>query len=94
MIPKPFPKLVDDPPNILFWSADEIAPLFGAVALGMVLDAMLICVCIAFIWTRLMSRYKNAKLKGFGLHMLWYQGFIPMDSTKSFKNPYARNYYS
>ena len=60
MKPRPFPKLVDDPPNILFWSADEIAPLFAGVALGMVLDAMLPCFLIAFGYTRIMRRYRPA----------------------------------
>jgi conjugal transfer pilus assembly protein TraL len=68
---KIFPKLVDEPPNILFWSADEIAPLFAGVALGMVLDAMLPCFGVAFVYTRIMRRYRNANLNGFVLHMIW-----------------------
>ena len=42
------PRAIDEPPTILLWSADEMAPLVLAIVLGMLIGQAFICVLIGF----------------------------------------------
>lgn len=94
MQPLKFPQHVDDPPNILFWTADDVAPMFGALAVGMLIEQLLYCFILSLVYVKLMRKYKTNTLKGFGLHMMWYAGAVPLGNTRVFSDSYIRNMYS
>ena len=53
------PRAIDEPPTILLWSADEMAPLVLAIVLGMLIGQAFICVLIGFFishWYRRLLR--------------------------------------
>ena len=94
MQPIKIPQYVDDPTMVLFWAADEVAPFFAAAGIGMVFEQMLYSFLICLAYVRFQRKFKGARLRGFGGHMLWYHGILPVTPCRTIPDPYAREFYS
>ncbi|ALE65099.1 conjugative transfer protein TraL (plasmid) [Salmonella enterica subsp. enterica serovar Typhimurium] len=43
MKPVKIPRRVDEPPHLLLWSADELAPMLLGLTIGVIIGKALIC---------------------------------------------------
>lgn len=82
---------VDDPPHLLLWSADEIAPMLLGLVIGMIIGEAFICFMIGFVVTKLYSRFRDNHPDGFLLHLLYWSG-IPVTKARSMRNPFIRRF--
>lgn len=78
------PQRVDEPPHILLWSADELAP--------MLVGQLLLCCLLGLIVTKGYRRYRDNRPDGYLFHLLWRSGFWP-SRARSWRNPYVRRYF-
>lgn len=88
------PAAVDDPQQVLLWGADEIAPGFIAIGLGMFLDSVFLFLVLWFVYVKMLRKYKDSRLKSYGIHMGWWYGYLPVAQVRTIKDPYQREWYS
>ncbi|EPC8310143.1 type IV conjugative transfer system protein TraL, partial [Salmonella enterica subsp. enterica serovar Montevideo] len=82
---------VDEPPHLLLWSADELAPMLLGLTIGVIIGKALICFLGGLLVTNLYRRFRDNHPDGYLLHMIYWAGFI-MTKAKSLKNPFVRRY--
>lgn len=85
------PRQVDDPPHVLLWSAEELAPVAFGLAIGMVTGKALVFSLLGLLIAKVYRRFSDGHPDGFLLHALYWYGFIPSRS-RTMPNPYARRY--
>ena len=91
MEPIEIPSRIDEPPHLLLWSLDELAPILLGLAFGILIGKALICFLAGFFVTSLYKKFRDAKPDGYLFHMIYWGGFWP-SKAKSMKNPYVRRY--
>lgn len=85
------PQRVDEPPHLLLWSADELAPMMIGLTLGVLLGQVLICFFGGVLVTKFYRRYRDNRPDGYLWHLLYRAGFVP-SRARSMRNPYVRRY--
>lgn len=91
MKPVRIPRRVDEPPHLLMWSADELAPMLIGLVVGVILGKAFACTVIGLVITNFYRKFRDNHPDGYLLHMLYWTG-LPMTKSKTFKNPYIRRF--
>lgn len=94
MEPIEIPRYVDDPPHVLLWSAEEMAPVFLGLAIGMVMGAAFMLFCLGLAVAKIYRRFSDGRPDGYMLHALYWFGFPITGKAMSAPNPYIRRFYS
>lgn len=84
------PRRVDDPPHLLLWSADELAPLMIGLTIGVVIGKALLMFIIGLVVAKLYARFRDNHPDGYLLHLFYKFGFMKT-KARSFINPYIRD---
>jgi conjugal transfer pilus assembly protein TraL len=92
MKPITIPGRVDDPPHLMLWSSDELAPMLLGLTFGIFIGKALICTIIGFLITSAYRKFRESSPDGYLLHMLYYGGFLP-PKGRSMINPYIRRIF-
>lgn len=91
MDPIDIPQYVDDPPNILFWQIDEVAPIGIGLVVGMMLNQAGLCTLGGFVLTKLYRKFRDSRPEGHLVHMLyWWLGISGAKKAATFPNPFIR----
>jgi len=90
--PIKIPGRIDDPPHLLLWSADELAPMLLGLTFGIFIGKALICTVLGFFITSAYRKFRDNSPDGYLLHMLYHAGFLP-PKGKSMLNPYIRRLF-
>ncbi len=91
MEPIEIPDYIDDPPHVLLWSLDELAPPMIGVVLGIWVGQLTLMVVLGLIVGKLYSRYRDSKPDGYLNHKLYKYGLLPVKG-RTFPNPYSRKF--
>lgn len=91
MKPVKIARRVDEPPHLLMWSADEIAPMLLGLTVGIVIGKALICFLIGLAVTKLYSRFRDNHPDGVILHLLYWSGLLTT-RARCMRNPYIRRF--
>ncbi len=83
------PARVGDPPHLLMWQADEIAPLMLGVILGILIKNLTICLVVGWAMMKVYRKYRDAAPDGFILHKLYALGLYS-GRGRSMINPFNR----
>lgn len=75
MEPISIPTRVDDPPHILLWSADELAPIIIGMLIGMMIEQALYTTTAGWLVARQYSKFRDNHADGYLLHILYWYGF-------------------
>ena len=86
------PKFIDEPPTVLLWSVDEIAPIAVGLVMGMFLGRALIFTALGFAVTHVYRRYADRSQDGFLCHLLYWHGFC-FRETRTVVYPFMRDWY-
>jgi conjugal transfer pilus assembly protein TraL len=85
------PRSVDDPPHVLLWSAEELAPVAMGLAIGMVIGKAMILTFAGLVVAKIYRRFSDGHPDGYMLHGLYWGGFIP-SKARTIPNPFARRF--
>lgn len=92
MNPVKIPTRIDDPPHILIWSADELAPLLLGLTFGVFIGQALICTIIGFAVTNAYRKFRDNNPDGYFLHMIYGLGLLPTKG-KTMINPFVKRLF-
>ncbi|KQB57324.1 MULTISPECIES: type IV conjugative transfer system protein TraL [Acidovorax] len=73
--------IVDDPPHILFWEADEFIPALTIFVILYLWDMTFLAIVASIAFTKAFARVKGSNMRGLLFHMLWWPGLIRMNSV-------------
>lgn len=85
------PQYIDNPPQILFWEADEIAPVIVFLGLGIVTGTLTYCIVMAYGVHKVFMHFKGKHMRGYLMHWLYRVGLIPLN--RKFTNGAVRFYH-
>lgn len=85
------PRHVDDPPHVLLWSAEELAPVAMGLAIGMVIGEAFVLTLLGLVIANVYRRFNDGHTDGYLLHLIYWFGFL-QTRAKTIPNPYARRY--
>jgi conjugal transfer pilus assembly protein TraL len=91
MKPISIPQRIDDPPHLLLWRADELAPLLFGLVLGVLCTQVLLCLLAGFVLTHCYKRLRENRPDGYFLHLLYWFGLF-VSRASSLRNPFIRHY--
>lgn len=91
MEPVEIPSHVDDPPHVLLWSADELAPVAIGLVMGVLTGNAFILTALGLVIAKLYRRFRDNHPDGFFLHVLYWFGLWPT-KTRTMPNPYIRRF--
>jgi len=92
MKPVQIPRRIDEPPHLLLWSADELAPMLIGLVVGLVLGEALICTVIGLLVTNLYRKFRDSTPDGYLLHMIYWTGLLTT-KARSMVNPFIRRFF-
>ena len=79
---------VNDPPFLLMWSVDELAPLLVGLVVGIMIEKAAICTLIGYALTTVYRRFRDSKPDGYFLHLFYSFGYPARGRTMV--NPYIK----
>lgn len=85
------PGTLDEPPLVLIWSADEIAPFLLFVCLGMIIDQIIPAIAVGWLISYAYRKHRDRKPDGFVFHLLYTYG-MPVVRERRFPNPFAKKW--
>jgi len=91
MEPVQIPQYIDNPPQIMFWEADEIAPSLFLVGIGIMTGTLTYCLVLAYGAHRIFGHFKRKHLRGYLMHVVYRIGLVPLN--KRFTNGGIRHYH-
>lgn len=86
------PQRIDEPPNIMLWSLDEVLPIGIGLVLGILLGQAAICTLIGATLTYWYRKYREAHPDGFFIHVLYWYGFPFITRSALMTNPFIRRF--
>ena len=92
MQPIEIPTRLDDPQQLLLWSADEIVPMILGLLFGMMIEKAFICFCAGYAVTHLYRRFRDNHADGFLIHIFYHFGF-EFGTSKKLVNPYIKRFF-
>lgn len=91
MEPVEIPRFVDDPPHVLLWSADELAPVAIGLVAGILTGNAFVLTALGVVATKLYRRFRDNHPDGFLLHALYWYGLWP-NHARSMPNSFIRRF--
>jgi len=86
------PQYVDDPPHLLFWQADEVAPIGIGLVLGMFTGYAAVFTIGGILLTRWYRKYRDDHPDGFMAHMIYWGTGVAGAKARTVPNPFIREF--
>jgi type IV conjugative transfer system protein TraL len=88
------PHRINDPLLILFiFTVEQVVPVVIALFLGMMSHQTVPALATSIIYIYGTGRLKKKYTRGYLKHRAWWMGFLPFKISKSFPDPFKREYY-
>lgn len=91
MEPVQIPRQIDEPPTVLLWNTDELAPIVLLHVIGIFTGNVLIMTALGFAASSLYKRFRDGHPDGYLQHLLYWIGLMPT-SARTIRNPFADHY--
>ena len=91
MEPVRLPRGIDDPPQILLWSADELLPFLGMLIVGVLTQRLALCALLSLLVIKLFHRFRDSRPDGYLYHAAYWSGLTPL-AGHSLVNPFRRRF--
>lgn len=85
------PRHVDEPPHVLLWSAEELAPVVLGLAIGVMIGKAMLLTLGGLAVAKIYRKFTDRHSDGFLLHAFYWAGFITSKS-RTIPNSYIRRY--
>lgn len=87
-----FPRYLDAPTRLLFWTVDQIVPFAILALVGMLTKTLFVCLILGAIVSWSFTRYRDSRPDGYLQHMAYWYGLIPLKGRACI-NPFTRQVY-
>lgn len=75
------PRYIDSQMQLFFWEFDEFILAVSLFAVGILLDSLLLTVVMIYVVNKAFRRYKDGAMQGALLHLMYWYGFMPLNSV-------------
>lgn len=83
------PAGIDDPPQVLFWKATELAPVMLGLVIGIVSGQAMIFTAIGLALVYVYRRAAEARPDGAFVHLGYWWGLLPF-KARTLPNPFIK----
>lgn len=87
------PQYIDDPAQILLWSADELVPFVTMMAVGMALERLMLFMGLAYFVLKYYRQFRDGRPDGVLYHSMYWFGITPSKGN-TIRNAFERVYVS
>ena len=87
-----FPRYLDAPQQILFWTVDQMVPFATMALIGMATKTLAVSLVIGGIAGWAFARYRDSKPDGFLQHICYWYGVLPLKG-RALINPFQRRIF-
>jgi len=87
-----FPRYLDAPPQVLFWTLDQVVPFATMALIGMATKTLGLCLVIGGVFAWAFARFRDSKPDGFLPHIAYWYGVLPLKGRAAI-NPFQRRIY-
>lgn len=77
------PRLVDQPPMVLFWSVEELMLIGFSAAIGMYIEQLVICFFMGMLFIRRYRKFNDSQLDGFYMHYCYHIGLFAQGAGRT-----------
>lgn len=84
------PRSIDDYPQFLLWSLDEMVPIMLGLVLGILFNYPISGLISGLVISKIYSRIKNGKSDGYLNHISWRYLMLPVFKGKVFTEPFLK----
>jgi len=77
------PRLVDQPPMVLFWSVEELMLIGFSAAIGMYIEQLLICFFLGMLFIKRYRKFNDSQLDGFYMHYCYHAGLFAQGAGRN-----------
>lgn len=85
------PRAIDDPPQLMLWSADELMPMLTCVGIGIMINHFFVMLFVGVALWRLLRRFKDSRPDGYMLHFVYWLGLV-LSRSRVLPNPFRRRW--
>lgn len=89
MEPIPFPKYVDAPQRLLFWTTDQVMPFAVLVVIGVIVNSLFLCMILGIGLSWVFTRYRESKPEGFLVYLSYWYGIL-VPKGRCVVNPFLK----
>ncbi|WP_353160393.1 MULTISPECIES: type IV conjugative transfer system protein TraL [Salinisphaera] len=83
------PQGIDDPPQVLLWNLNELAPIVLGLVIGMITGNAMLLTAGGLIITHIYRRAGARSPDGHIIHFMYWQG-VPLRKTVTLPNTFVR----
>ncbi len=87
-----FPRYLDAPQQILFWTADQMVPFATMALIGMATKNLMVCLLLGGVAAWGFARFRDSKPDGYLQHIAYWYGVVPLKGRAAI-NPFLRRIY-
>jgi conjugal transfer pilus assembly protein TraL len=91
MQPVRIPGLVDEPPHVLIWAADEVAPIGLGLLIGIFAGSPGLFLMGGIALSYVYRKFRDSSSDGLAMHFMYWHGLIPT-ATRTAPNAHSRVY--
>lgn len=84
-----FPRYLDAPQQVLFWTVDQMVPFATLALIGMATKNLMLCLMIGGVAAWAFARYRDSKPDGYLMHLAYWYGMLPLKG-RALINPFHR----
>ena len=86
------PDRLDEAPQMLLWTMDELLPPIFLFAVGVIFKSPFLYGLVGFAGSYVYRKFRESKPDGYIIHMCYYYG-LPLFSEKKMPNPFIRRFF-
>lgn len=87
-----FPRYLDAPQQILWWTADQMVPFAMMALIGMATKTLMLCLLIGGLMSWLFARFRDSRPDGYLQHIAYWYGVLPLKGRAAI-NPFMRRIF-
>nr|WP_312130895.1 type IV conjugative transfer system protein TraL [Stenotrophomonas pavanii] len=88
----PFPRYLNTPQRLLFWTLDQMIPFGFFMVTGIITDRPLICITLGLVASRWLTKYRDSRPDNYMYHALYWWGVIGFKGRNAI-NPFIKRIY-
>lgn len=87
-----FPRHMDAPQRVLFWTVDQIIPFSTMLLIGMLTETLLISLVVGAAVGWGFARFRDSRPDGYLQHLVYWYGLLPLKG-RACVNPFDKSVY-